>query len=278
MIKSKDASAMKPEMSEFSYGFAFTNELITSLGGHVIAAPEFPSLQKEGKPGGGYDVKIPFGSPLFLQFKLSHYLERTNCKEYGLMGGAYYRWHLHALRHSVQHDLLLELESRGNEIYYVAPAFHQTAELNAHYLSKQIVERSVRFRPSDIGVLPDDDEHYVVFNSRPLAYRCSDDPPLIKAQLMGDLLSAPQDQRVPCDLNEAGIHQIGQTIVDALRESRTRRSLVGHKSVNPDEVARAIDDQPTLRTLAFVSRTVLDSELLIVRKEPTVKHISRKRG
>ncbi|WP_237881030.1 hypothetical protein [Pseudomonas sp. PGPR40] len=269
---------MKPEMSEFSYGFAFTNELITSPGGHVIAAPEFPSLQKEGKPGGGYDVKIPFGSPLFLQFKLSHYLERTNCKEYGLMGGAYYRWHLHALRHSAQHDLLLELESRGNEIYYVVPAFHQTAELNAHYLSKQIVERSVRFRPSDIGVLPDDDEHYVVFNSLPLAYRCSDDPSLIKAQLMGDLLGATQDRRVPRDLNEAGIHQIGQTIVDALRESRTRRSLVGHKSVNPDEVARAIDDQPTLRTLAFVSRTVLDSELLIVRREPRVKRISRKRG
>ncbi len=129
---------MKPEMSEFSYGFAFTNELITAPGAHVVAAPEFPSLQKEGKPGGGYDVKIPFGSPLFLQFKLSHRLERTNCKEYMLMGGAYYRWHLHALRHSAQHDLLLELESTGSEVYYVAPAFHLSAELNTHYLSKQM--------------------------------------------------------------------------------------------------------------------------------------------
>ncbi len=59
---------MKPEMSEFSYGFAFTNELITAPGAHVVAAPEFPSLQKEGKPGGGYDVKIPFGSPRFVQY------------------------------------------------------------------------------------------------------------------------------------------------------------------------------------------------------------------
>lgn len=63
---------MKPEMSEFSYGFAFTNELITVPGAYVVGALEVPSLQKEGKPGGGYDVKIPFGSPLFLQFKLSH--------------------------------------------------------------------------------------------------------------------------------------------------------------------------------------------------------------
>ncbi|MRK21941.1 hypothetical protein [Pseudomonas sp. JG-B] len=255
---------MKPEMSEFSYGFAFTNELITSPGSHVVAAPEFPSLQKEGKPGGGYDVKIPFGSPLFLQFKLSHYLERTHCKEHALMGGAYYRWHLHALRHSAQHDLLLDLEGKGNEVYYVAPAFHQTAELNAHYMSKEIVERSAGFRPSDIGVLPDDDEHYVVFNSHLVAYRCSDDPSSVKFETMNNCLGARQDQRDIRALDKSGIHQIGETIVDALRQSRTRRSLVGHKSVNPDDVARAIDDQPTLRTLAFVSRTVLDAELLIV--------------
>lgn len=59
---------MKPEMSEFSYGFAFTNELMTSPGGHVIAAPEFPSLQKEGTPGGGYDVKIPLAPPCIKAF------------------------------------------------------------------------------------------------------------------------------------------------------------------------------------------------------------------
>jgi hypothetical protein len=35
--------------------------------------------------------------------------------------------------------------------------------------------------------------------------------------------------------------------------------------VDPDAVARAIDGQPTLRTLAFISRTVFDAELLIVR-------------
>lgn len=268
---------MKPEMSEFSYGFAFTNELITAPGAHVVAAPEFPSLQKEGKPGGGYDVKIPFGSPLFLQFKLSHRLERSNCKEYTLMGGAYYRWHLHALRHSAQHDLLLELESLGSEVYYVAPAFHLSAELNAHYLSKQIVNNSFGFRPNDIGVLPDDDEHYVVFNSRPVAYRCSDDPSQVKTHMMGDLLGTSRDQRAIRDLDEGGIRQLGQLIVDALRKSRSRR-LIGHKSVNPDEVARAIDSQPTLRTLAFISRTVLDSELLIVRNDPTAKRILRKRG
>jgi hypothetical protein len=256
---------MKPEMSEFSYGFALTNELIALPGAHVVAAPEFPSLQKEGKPGGGYDVKIPFGSPLFLQFKLSHRLERTNCKEYALMGGPYFRWHLHALRHSAQHDLLMELEGRGNEVYYVAPAFYQTAELNEHYLSKQIVNNSVGFRPGDIGLLPDEDPHYVVFNSRLAAYRCSNDPSPVNALMLGSVLGAPRRQRATRDLDENGVRELGHTFVDVLRQSRSRRSLVGHKSVDPDAVARAIDGQPTLRTLAFISRTVFDAELLIVR-------------
>lgn len=269
---------MKPEMSEFSYGFAYTNEMITTPGAHIIAAPEFPSLQQEGKPGGGYDVKIPYGSPLFLQFKLSHRLVRTNCKEYNVMGGPYYRWHLHALRHSAQHDLLLELEDRGNEVYYVAPAFHLTAELNAHYLAKEIVENSVIFSPGEIGTLPDDDEHYVVFNDDPDAYLCSDNPTQVKAHKMAKVLASNRDHRPTRDLNEAGIREVGETIVEVLRASRVRRGLIGHKSVNPDEVARAINEQPTLRTLAYISHTVLDSQLLFVRDKPAVKRITRKRG
>lgn len=268
---------MKPEMSEFSYGFAFTNELIHAPGSHVVAAPEFPSLQKEGKPGGGYDVKIPFGSPLFLQFKLSHFMARTNSKEYGVMGRAYYRWHLHALKHSAQHDLLLDLESRGNEVYYVAPAFHQTAELNTYFQSKKIVEQSSRFRPSDIGSLPDDDDHYIVFRNG-VAYRCSDDRKSVRFQMMNHWLGAQGEERDSRALDDAGVHAIGETIVDALRQSRARRKLVGHKSVNPDDVARAIDNEPTLRTLAFVSRTVLDSELLIVAPQTQAHKTKHRRG
>lgn len=84
--------------------------------------------------------------------------------------------------------MLLELESTGSEVYYVAPAFHLSAEFNKHYLSRQIVDNSFGFRLGDIGVLPDDDEHYVVFNSHTVAYRCSDDPSLVKDHMMSGLL------------------------------------------------------------------------------------------
>jgi hypothetical protein len=66
---------MNPDFSEFSYGYAVTEELVASLKATVVAAPIFPSLYEEGKKGGGYDVKIPLsGKPIFLQFKLSNHL------------------------------------------------------------------------------------------------------------------------------------------------------------------------------------------------------------
>jgi hypothetical protein len=47
---------MTPEISEFSYGFALTNEIVGWA--PVNAAPLFPSLIEEGRAGGGYDVAL----------------------------------------------------------------------------------------------------------------------------------------------------------------------------------------------------------------------------
>jgi hypothetical protein len=44
---------MTPEISEFSYGFALTHELITLAGQPLRAAPIFSSLIEEGRAGGG---------------------------------------------------------------------------------------------------------------------------------------------------------------------------------------------------------------------------------
>ena len=63
---------MKPDIAEFNYGYALTDELIHWHGAGITAVPIFPSLYDEGQPGGGYDVKLDRGGiPLFLQFKLS---------------------------------------------------------------------------------------------------------------------------------------------------------------------------------------------------------------
>jgi len=43
---------MHSDFSEFSYGYAITEELATLNKAKIVAAPRFPSLYEEGKEGG----------------------------------------------------------------------------------------------------------------------------------------------------------------------------------------------------------------------------------
>lgn len=156
---------MRPNISEFSYGFAITSELAGPPGA-VTAAPVFPSLFAEGQPGGGWDVRLDRpGVPLFLQFKLCHQMTRRNCWEVQQAGFNVpcYRMHLRSARSSRQHEMLLDLEATGEEVYYSAPKFHEPEELNDAFLQNSVCKRSIWIRPSDIGRLPDDDDHHVSF-------------------------------------------------------------------------------------------------------------------
>jgi hypothetical protein len=172
---------MKPQFSEFSYGYSITEELVKLLPSPLIAAPIFPSLYEECQEGGGYDVKLPFyGMPLFLQFKVSHIMKRPSAKESDILGIPYYRMPLMSTRHSEQHNLLLDLETKYKSVFYIAPEFHSTSELNAFYLNREVIENSAAFSPLDIGPL-DEDDHYVAFKAGdPFAYLCSENPKKIE--------------------------------------------------------------------------------------------------
>ena len=167
---------MTPLISEFSFGFAITNELVLGAGNSLTAAPIFPSLYEEGQAGGGFDVRIPRqSSPLFLQFKLSHCLTNRNAAEANILDVPYYRMYFMPARRSRQHELLLALESAGHDVAYCAPGFHRESELNQAYLARQVCERSIWIAPSSAGPLPDDATHYAVFQTATAAhyYFCS---------------------------------------------------------------------------------------------------------
>lgn len=160
---------MIPEISEFSYGFALTNELVGWL--DLSAAPIFPSLLEEGKAGGGYDVKLDHpAAPLYLQFKRSEYMRRRSAREYrsvrdqsGELAVPFYRFPITEATKSDQHELLLALDAKPNHVFYAAPRFHRLTEINDAWRASAVASRSVFVAPSEIGTL-DDERHTVAFD------------------------------------------------------------------------------------------------------------------
>ena len=164
---------MRPRISEFSYGFALTRELIDKRwrGLQLTKAPYLPSLVAEGQQGGGFDVKLDSINMLvFLQFKVSHRMTRTTAK--GVSEGditvPYYRFDIHAPKLSDQHKLLLALEKTPSQVKrivrYAAPAFFFEGDFDHAYRTGTISNQTVFVAPSQVR-LPDAGSHSVGFNS-----------------------------------------------------------------------------------------------------------------
>lgn len=258
---------MRSGISEFSYGYAITEALVRDNGTLITAAPVFPSLIEEGRSGGGYDLKLDLpGLPLFIQFKLSEYMTgRTNTPEIrdALFSGRFYRMHLRPLRRSDQHNLLLDLESGGNEVYYVAPLFHELNELNSCYLNKQVLQNSVFFRPSDIGSLPDNDEHHVSFQASGNAYLCSqpkqispaNDFKLIARHIYDRLQNQPLSLR---ELLPSLYTHLDQIIYERSLDRETRQILFELR-----DTGNLVDQ------VSLLARTYFDCNLFIAQERPT---------
>ena len=259
-------SPMKPHISEFSYGYAITDELIHGLGTGVTAAPVFPSLYQEGQIGGGYDVMIQGPAiPLFIQFKLSHCMTTRNASEYkdGLLDVPFYRMHLRPSRISDQHSLLITLEAQGNEVYYCAPCFHQDQELNAAYLSQTVCSKSIWITPFEIGALPDADDHHASFQNTSDGYF--------------HFCSVPQKRR--CN---GSFSALINKLIQKLKSERSGKQMDGlaqqllslakrhgiTDSMLPVNINSFADYGP-LERAAVLSQTLFGSQLYIVRPAKT---------
>jgi hypothetical protein len=257
---------MRPLLSEFSYGYALTEELASGTLGSLIGAPIFPSLIQEGQVGGGYDLQLPIvGAPLFLQFKLSDRMVYRSAAEWHLFNTPYYRMHLRPARHSDQHALLQALESSGEEVYYVAPYFHTTEELNVHYSYRTVADNSVWFRPSDIGTLPDNDDHYLTFEtSTAWAYFCSEEPRKLDTKRskegVRERLSEAYERR-----KDKLDQEFFRTLADEILEiSRDSKESAIHFDTDRFRTQRRRNRKQEAQFAAFLSRSVLNAELIIV--------------
>lgn len=154
---------MEPDLSEFSYGFALTSELVAKFHLKRAGAPEFATQSAEGKPGGGWDMKLP-SVPIYLQFKRSDEMRRRTAREADLFAALpFYRMHLRRKDVSDQHQLMLDLEAGGKHVFYAAPGFANTDKLSECYTADTVAVCSMFVRPSAIGALKDQHKHHVAF-------------------------------------------------------------------------------------------------------------------
>lgn len=258
---------MKSLISEFSYGYALTEELTNGSHGGLTGAPIFPTQNQEGVIG-GYDIHIPYtGIPIFLQFKLSEYLSRRSAKEWTDFGGPYYRMQIRPTRFSDQQRLLVEWEALGNETFYVTPEFHRQSELNTFYLGNAIVDNSAFFSPSDIGLLPDEKDHYVVFaRNNPIGWFHSSETRKTKKRFQkGEFeeyfISIVRERPKELSLE---FFQAGNEHFIGFLEARGKEI----DSIRRFERAQSISDKRTRNDaallLSYLTRTYLDAELVII--------------
>ena len=258
---------MKPDISEFSYGYAITDELINWYGTSLTAAPVFPSLYREGQQGGGYDVMLQRpGLPLFLQFKLSDCMVRNSAQEVkdGIFTTPFYRMHIRPTRHSEQHQMLLDLENDGNEVYYSAPAFHTPGQLNDAYLTHHVGDRSLWLRPSLIGVLPDGRDHRVAFTIPGNRHFYSKARPL---DSKGDFdeftrhIQGAYRQRAELTLRKEWLLESA----DRIRVIAEKRSDISTESKRDAE--KVLRDRHPIAIIAFYASIFMDCQLFFVREK-----------
>jgi hypothetical protein len=254
----------KCQFSEFTYGYCLTEDLVVGLGMALTAAPIFPNLVDEGQLG--YDVRFNRpGTPLFLQFKLVHQMVhgRANEAQRGHFQPPFYRMHLRASAISDQHDSLLSLEQAGNDVFYAAPAFHTTGDLNTAYVQRLVWGRSFTIKPSDIGPLPNVKAHHVTFQQAGGQWKFYSEEPSRQgrahtaediATLVAGRIAARGDRNLRDQIG--GLDDSMRMIVNLRNAERNEG-----ERLNIHELG---SDVSPLRRVAYIARQFFDCQMMFV--------------
>jgi hypothetical protein len=217
------------EFSESSYAFAVARDLVGGALGTIVGAPEFPTLRQEGAGGGGYDIRIPLQAvAVFFQFKVPQVLRRSSRGRPPNFPIPYYRIPLRTKRPN-QHQLLLDLESQHKLVFYAAPLFHQSNDLNQYYVQSAVANHSAFFLPSDIGQLDERDHHIAYCQTSSVGWYCSE-PTKIKRSISAKAASKTIQHAVanaPKRSPEQFIEQLAEVVVKIVNKQAPEQTSEG---------------------------------------------------
>ncbi|MBZ9679637.1 MULTISPECIES: hypothetical protein [unclassified Mesorhizobium] len=262
---------MKIGYTEFSFGYAFTENLIRSSATPPVGAPQFPNLIQEAQLG--FDIKLNFpATPLFFQFKLPELMKRNSafeitCGQCPGLTTPFFRIGLMRKDLSKQHALLIDLEKQYPAgVYYAAPALWTVAAFDQAYNAAKVAARSVFFSPRDIGPLPDNKQHNVAYDDAlPVGFFCSQ-PRKVKTlsfEALSDIINhrleakaVPDIQQVASSVNEEILSLVPLSMrraVGAIRDrTRSRRLNAEAATPIPPEIAEVEIELLVAREVARV--------------------------
>jgi hypothetical protein len=276
---------MKLNYSEFSFGYAFTENLIRSSASSPNTAPVFPNLVQEALLG--YDVKVDLpGLPIFFQFKLPELMVRETAREISEMNlnglsVPFFRMPLMRRDKSDQHAHLIQLEnSFPHTVFYASPRLKSIAEFNSAYIGAKVHLQSALFSPNDIGPLPDDQSHFVSYTkSSSIAWRCSE-PKKVKAQNFETFMNSASQmleersrrslEDVTRETRESILHLLPpqlRAVEGEVRQRAVLRSVFVDRTTPSDARARAVSVE--LVVLKELVRVGLGVDFLVAQpREP----------
>lgn len=261
---------MKVGYTEFSYGYAFTENLTRSSANAPTGAPVFPNLVQEAQLGYDVNINLP-GKPLFFQFKLPELMCRGTAFEltkYHCPGITVPFFRIALMRRDLsdQHKCLLALEQKHpNAVFYVAPFIEGIDQFNQLYNNAKVHENSIYLLPGSIGKLPDDLAHTVAYKSgMKAAYFCSDLKP-IKAFVFEDvqkLTMSRLDTKMPIsetakeireDLLSFATPAMRDVVYNVDQRVRTRQAMSIGVAASSSEQVQTITDILVAREIARIS-------------------------
>jgi hypothetical protein len=257
--------------TEFSFGYAFTENLIRWAPVNPTGAPVFPNLLQEAELGYDMHLNLP-GCPLFFQYKLPELMVKSTAAEIAVhripgIQIPFFRMPLIRRDLSRQHERLMELERRfPGTVLYAAPQLRDVVTFNAAYNAAQVHLYSAFFSPVDIGPLPDDKSHIVAYRAGlASAWLCSE-PREIPVQTFDDLENRLHDlfgrDRFRT-LENASVHMRSEVLALASRDMQASESVIrqrihdrrtarpGPAAMSP-ETERVIEDILVTREIARV--------------------------
>ena len=274
---------MKIGYTEFSFGFAFTENLIRSRRLAPDGAPYFPNLIQEARLG--YDVRLGFnGRPVFYQFKLPELMIRSNAKELAdpnlVAGGLtlpFFRMPIMKTTISNQHNTLVNLELQGlGSVQYASPNFQDVHAFNAAFSGCRVHSDSILISPGVIGQINDADQHHYIYNTGAATGWFCSEPKKVPYLTGGDSV-----EKLISGISKDGgmpVTEIPEKTLDAIREvlPNAERSNLGSifetqlreakESVERvDVVMETREELARLIATRNVSRVMLGTEMLLIQ-------------